>query len=102
MGGLKVRKGFRALYPGEILKEDLADVGISAAELARDLRVPPNRITRIINGQQSITADTALRLAHWFGTGAQYWLNLQRNYDLAIAKSDVGPVVRKLPRYKAA
>lgn len=92
----------RAIHPGEILKEDLADIGISAAELARDLHVPPNRITRIINGQQSITADTALRLAHWFGTGAQYWLNLQRNYDLAIAEADVGPAVRKLARYKAA
>ena len=97
-----MRKGFRAIHPGEILKEDLVDIGISAAELARDLRVPPNRITRIINGQQSITADTALRLAHWFGTGAQYWLNLQRNYDLAIAEADVGPALRKLPRYKAA
>jgi len=92
----------RPIHPGEILKEDLADIGVSAAELARHLRVPPNRITRIINGQQSITADTALRLAHWFGTGAQYWLNLQRNYDLAVAEADIGGTVRKLPRYKAA
>lgn len=92
----------RPIHPGEILKEDLADIGVTAAELARDLRVPANRITRIINGQQSITADTALRLAHWFGTGAQYWLNLQRNYDLAIAEADIGKDLRRLPRYKAA
>jgi addiction module HigA family antidote len=92
----------RAIHPGEILREDLTDIGVTAAELARDLHVPPNRITRIINGQQSITADTALRLAHWFGTGAQYWLNLQRNYDLAVAEADIGGTVRRLPRYKAA
>jgi addiction module HigA family antidote len=92
----------RPIHPGDILKEDLADIGVSAAELARNLRVPANRITRIINGQQSITADTALRLAHWFGTSAQYWLNLQRNYDLAIAERDVGRALKDLPRYRAA
>ncbi len=92
----------RLIHPGEILKEDLSDIGVSPAELARDLRVPANRITRIINGQQSITADTALRLSHWFGTSAQYWLNLQRNYELAIAEAEIGTAVRKLPRFKAA
>lgn len=92
----------RPIHPGEILKEDLVDIGVSAADLARDLQVPPNRITRIINGQQSVTADTALRLAHWFGTSAQYWLNLQRNYDLALAERDIGRKVKELPRYKAA
>ena len=90
------------IHPGEILKEDLADVGISAAELARSLRVPTNRITRIINGQQSISADTALRLAHWFGTSAQYRLNLQRNYDLAVAERTIGRLLKHLPRYGAA
>jgi addiction module HigA family antidote len=89
----------RPIHPGEILREDLADIGVSAAELARHLRVPTNRITRIINGQQSITADTALRLAHWFGTSAQYWLNLQRNYDLAVAERAIGRAVKQLPRY---
>lgn len=92
----------RPIHPGEILKEDLADIGVSAAALARDLKVPPNRITRIVNGQLSITADTALRLAHWFGTSAQYWLNLQRNYDLAVAEREIGRVIRGLPRHKAA
>jgi addiction module HigA family antidote len=92
----------RPIHPGEILREDLADIGISAAELARSLRVPTNRITRIINGQQSITADTALRLAHWFGTSAQYWLNLQHNHDLAVAERAIGRSVKQLPRYKAA
>ena len=92
----------RPVHPGEILKEDLADIGTSAAELARNLRVPANRITRIINGQQSLTADTALRLAHWFNSSAQYWLNLQRNYDLAVAERDIGRIVKGLPRRKAA
>jgi len=92
----------RTVHPGEILKEDLADIDVSAAKLARDLRVPANRITRIINGQQSITANTALRLAHWFGSSAQYWLNIQRNYDLAITERDIGRMVRGLPRRKAA
>lgn len=92
----------RPIHPGEILKEDLADIGVSPAELARDLRVPANRVTRIISGQQSVTADTAIRLSHWFGTSAQYWLNLQRNYELAVAEAEIGDVVRKLPRFKAA
>ncbi|HEY7611228.1 MAG TPA: HigA family addiction module antitoxin [Alphaproteobacteria bacterium] len=92
----------RPIHPGEILKEDLSDIGVSAAELARDLRVPANRITRIIKGQQSITANTALRLAHWFGSSAQYWLNLQRNYDLAVAEREIGRLVKGLPRRTAA
>jgi len=92
----------RPIHPGEILKEDLADIGVSATELARALRVPPNRVTRIIRGQQSITADSALRLAHWFGSSAQYWLNLQRNYDLALAERAIGHTLKQLPRRKAA
>ncbi len=92
----------RPIHPGEVLKEDLADIGVSATELARALRVPPNRVTRIIRGQQSITADTALRLAHWFGSSAQYWLNLQRNYDLALAERAIGQTLKLLPRRRAA
>ena len=70
------------IHPGEILREDLADEGISINGLAQALRVPANRISLIVNGKRGITADTAARLARFFGTSAQYWLNLQNRYDL--------------------
>ena len=66
-----------AIHPGEQLAEELAALNMSAAELARKIDVPTNRITQILNGTRSITGDTALRLAHFFGTSAQFWLNLQ-------------------------
>ena len=65
------------IHPGEHLAEELREIGISAAELARQIDVPVNRVTAIINGQRSVTADTALRLGHWFGTSPEFWLNLQ-------------------------
>jgi antitoxin HigA-1 len=71
-----------AIHPGETLADELQDLGISAAELARTLHVPTNRITQILNGQRAITADTALRLGQWFGTGPELWLNLQKNFEL--------------------
>ena len=64
-----------AIHPGEILNDELQEVGVSAAELARQIDVPANRISQIINGKRSITGDTALRLGHWFGTSAQFWHN---------------------------
>ncbi len=70
------------MHPGEILREDLADEGISINGLAQALRVPANRISLIVNGKRGITADTAARLARFFGTSAQYWLNLQNRHDL--------------------
>jgi addiction module HigA family antidote len=79
------RKKLSPIHPGEILREDLRDMGISLNQLARDLRVPMNRISEIVNGKRSISADTALRLARYFGTSAQYWLNLQTAYDLQVA-----------------
>ena len=75
------------IHPGTILREDLDDVGISINKLGRDLRVPVNRISEIVNGKRGITADTALRLARYFGTSAQYWLNLQSRYDLELAEA---------------
>ena len=66
------------IHPGEHLAEELEELGVSAAELARQLDVPVNRVTGIINGQRGVTADTALRLGHWFGTSPEYWLNLQK------------------------
>lgn len=86
-----------AIHPGEILKEELEDANMSAAELARNLGVPHNRFTEIIRGSRSITGDTALRLAHWFGTAPQFWLNLQAQYDLRIAEHNIGDALQSLP-----
>src|SRR3954469_15242767 len=81
------------IHPGEQLAEELRELGISAAELARQIEVPVNRITGIISGQRGITADTALRLGHWFGTSAEFWLNLQKIYELRAARSRIGDVI---------
>ena len=83
-----------AIHPGEHLAEELEASNMSAAELARQLDVPTNRITSIINGQRSITGDTALRLAHFFGTSAEFWLNLQSTYDLRKAEIERGAAIR--------
>jgi len=89
--------GRSAIHPGEHLAEQLEALGISAAELGRRLDVPPNRITAIINGQRSITGDTALRLGHFFGNSPQFWLNLQAIYDLRRAQEAVGKKIHALP-----
>jgi|HubBroStandDraft_6_1064221.scaffolds.fasta_scaffold1342777_2 addiction module HigA family antidote len=89
------------IHPGAILAEDLADAAISINELARSLRVPTNRLSRIIRGERGVTADTALRLAAFWGTSARYWMNLQALYELDVAQrmnpaiaSDVLPLGR--------
>jgi addiction module HigA family antidote len=82
------------------LGEELEALGMSAAELARQLKVPTNRITEIINGQRAITGDTALRLGHFFGTSPQFWLNLQTLYELRLAEQKVGKSIRVLPTLK--
>jgi len=79
-----------AIHPGEILADELDELNISAAELGRQLHVPTNRITQILNGTRAITADSALRLGRWFGTGPELWLNLQRSYDLRLAEETIG------------
>ncbi|HJX95998.1 MAG TPA: HigA family addiction module antitoxin [Candidatus Acidoferrum sp.] len=89
-----------AVHPGEHLAEELKALDMSAAELARKLDVPTNRVTQILNGTRSITGDTALRLAHFFGTGAQFWLNLQSIYDLRLAQQKTGRSIKSLPRLK--
>ena len=86
------------IHPGEHLAEELRELGMSAAELSRHIGVPVNRITGIIHGQRGITADTALRLGHWFGTSPQFWMNLQQNYELRLAESQVGAKIAVLPR----
>jgi len=87
-----------AIHPGEQLAEELKELSMSAAELARNLDVPTNRITGILNGQRAITGDTALRLSHFFGTSPQFWLNLQSLYELRIAQKKLGKSIRALPR----
>ncbi len=86
------------IHPGEHLAEELRELGISAAELSRQIDVPVNRITGIIHGQRGITADTALRLGHWFGTSPQFWMNLQQLYELRLAESELGAKIAALPR----
>jgi addiction module HigA family antidote len=86
-----------AIHPGEHLAEELGALGMSAAELARQLGVPTNRITEILNGRRAITGDTALRLAHFFGTSAEFWLNLQSLYEIRLAEQRSGKSIRALP-----
>jgi len=89
-----------AIHPGEHLAEELQELAMSAAGLARKLNVPTNRITNILNRQRGITGDTTLRLAHFFGTGAGFWLNLQSLYELRMAEKKVGKSIKALPRLK--
>jgi antitoxin HigA-1 len=89
-----------AIHPGEHLAEELEALDMSAAELARKINVPTNRITQILNGTRAITGDTALRLAHFFGTSAQFWLNLQSLYDLRLAQEKAGKSIKALPTLK--
>jgi addiction module HigA family antidote len=89
-----------AIHPGEHLAEELKELGMSAAELARKLDVPTNRVTGILNGQRAITGDTALRLAHFFGTSAEFWLNLQSLYELRVARKKMGKSIKTLPSLK--
>ena len=85
------------VHPGTILKDELDEIGMSAAELARRLQVPENRLSEIIRGRRTITADTALRLGRWFGTSAGFWLNLQKSYDLRKAEQKIGADIERIP-----
>jgi addiction module HigA family antidote len=86
-----------AIHPGEFLADELSELGFTPTELARQINVPPNRVTQSIHGRRGITGDTALRLGHWFGTSAQFWLNLQSAHDIRVAEQKAGKVIRKLP-----
>ena len=90
------------IHPGEILSDELAELNIAAAGLARAIQVPPNRITQIIAGKRSISADTALRLGKWFGTGPRLWLNLQQAYELDLATQGLKDTLGKIKPRKAA
>jgi antitoxin HigA-1 len=84
------KRAIPPIHPGEHLAEHLDELEISQYRLAKDIGVPPRRINEIILGKRSITADTALRLARYFNTSAQYWMNLQANYELEIAVATLG------------
>jgi antitoxin HigA-1 len=90
-----------AIHPREILAE-LDEIAVTQTELARQLRVPANRISQIIQGKRAITGDTALRLGHWFGNRPQFWLNLQATFDLRTALETARPEIAKLPKRRRA
>jgi addiction module HigA family antidote len=89
--------GRSAIHPGEHLAEQLEELDMSAAELARQINVPTNRITEILNGQRAITGDTALRLGHFFGNSPEFWMNLQKLYELRKAEQKAGKAISALP-----
>lgn len=86
-----------AIHPGEHLAEAIAAISTTAAQLARDIDVPPNRIAGILHGTRGITADTALRLGRYFGTTAAFWMNLQQIYDLRRAAQEIGDRLVRIP-----
>jgi addiction module HigA family antidote len=87
------------IHPGEILQDELEAFGLSAAALARDINVPANRISQILAGKRNMTADTALRLSCYFGTSADLWMNLQKTYELDLARAEIGAELERLPQY---
>ena len=93
---MSVRNGMRPVHPGEVLAEELQELGLSANALAKALGVPANRITAILKGQRGITADTALRLSRYFGTTPQLWQNLQNAFELRVAEIESGKDIAEL------
>jgi addiction module HigA family antidote len=87
----------RVVHPGTILKDELEELGITPTEFARQIDVPPNRVSQIISGKRAITGDTALRFGHWFGVDPQFWINLQAQFELAVAARETGEAIRHLP-----
>lgn len=96
------RRRLPPIHPGELLRDELAEIGVSLNELGRSLCVPMNRISAIVNGKRAITVDTAMRLARYFGTSPQYWLNLQNAYDLEVAAEEIQERIEKEVRPRSA
>ena len=90
------------IHPGEVLADELAELNKTPTELARELHVPANRITQLIAGKRAMTADTALRLEKWLGVSAAFWMNLQKRYELDIARDKVGDVLRMIEPFHRA
>lgn len=91
-----------AIHPSEHLRDELDELGLSARAFAKLLDIPVNRVTQILNGQRGISADTALRLARYFGTSAEFWMNLQQIYELRLAEQHAGREIAALVRPRAA
>ena len=87
------------IHPGEFLRDELLEIGITATELSRQIGVPPNRISQILRGKRDVSADSALRLGKFFGTGPELWMNLQFAYDLDLAKAELGPELQNIQRW---
>jgi addiction module HigA family antidote len=87
----------RAVHPGLVLKDELKELAVTPTEFARQIDVPPNRVSQIIAGKRAVTGDTALRFGHWFGIDPQFWLNLQSAYDIRVAEEKMGRVIARLP-----
>ena len=90
----------RAVHPGQVLKDELAELGVTPTKFARQIDVPANRVRQIVNGKRSVTGDTALRFGHWFGVEPRFWLNLQVHFDLVAAETKTGNALR-LPQTDA-
>jgi addiction module HigA family antidote len=88
------------IHPGEILSDELEELGMSARELAAVLEVPANRLYQIVAGQRNLTADTALRLSRYFGTSPDFWMNLQTAYELDLARQSIGTAIKRIPQRK--
>lgn len=86
------------IHPGEILADELEEIGLSAKKLADVIEVPPNRLYQVLAGKRNVTADTALRLAQYFGTSADFWMNLQSAYELDLARRQVGKAIQRIPK----
>jgi antitoxin HigA-1 len=86
------------IHPGEILADELQEIGLSAKKLADVIEVPPNRVYQVLAGKRNVTADTALRLAQYFGTSADFWMNLQSAYELDLARQQVGKAIQRIPK----
>ena len=101
---MNTKNGMRLVHPGEVLRDELDELGLSANALSKALGVPVNRVTMIMNGQRGVSADTALRLARYFGTTPQLWMNLQKTWELRQAEIDAGREIAKrvMPRHSAA
>ncbi len=86
------------IHPGEILADELEEIGLTAKKLADVIEVPPNRLYQLISGKRTVTADTALRLARYFGMSADFWMNLQSAYELDLARQRVGKAIQRIPK----
>ena len=97
-----VECGMRPVHPGEVLREELAELGLSARAFAKALDIPTNRVAQILNERRGVTADTALRLARYFGTSAEFWMDLQGDYELRRAREQAGDAIARAVAPRAA